>query len=450
MFSIKLVRFGFIAVILASLLAASLLWQARPFEWSDERYVTGGLADSRLADVKRGGGGLVHLVWEDDRTGSMEVYYKRSADDGLTWGRDIRLSQLTPQTVEPLPRIVAMQSIILVLFSNRTEGGERVFYVLSHDGGVHFSKPMQLSFGAGDQNNPAAAIVGRTIHVVWQSYLRGQAHVTYIRSLDGGLTWERELSLTDSGLLDRHPSIAATGSNVFVSWARNDLGREAVFFKASRDSGETWQKEIQLSSFEPPIFLIFPSIGSNGTAVHVVWNLGQLYYSRSIDGGVTWDPPTPLTYGERVHLAPEISVKGSEIRIVSAAILTEGEPRHLQISADIQYLQSLDGGTQWTEPLFLTEHASEVLSLAPAISSEDGDTFVAWQDNRRGSFGIFIISNPDFAVTHAYEQELMASLALVLSISTAFYVALEVKHRQTLAALRASTRRRPRAIRGHR
>jgi len=439
--TIRIVRLTFVLVVVASLLTVSVLWQNRPIDWSSERQVTNGVGDSRLVDIKGGSNGVVHLVWEDDREEKVDVYYKRSTDDGVTWGEDVKLTNLTPQTIEPIPRLVTSENVVLILFSNRTENGEHVFYVLSQDAGAHFSPPKQLSFASGDQSNAAASMVGKVIHVVWQGYLRGQAQTIYVKSPDGGLTWDDEVALKDSGLLDRHPSLYAVGDNVFVAWSRNDLGREAVFFRASYDSGETWEQEVQLSDFEPPIFLIFPSVASDGSAVHVIWNWKELYYARSMDAGKTWSPPTAITYGGEVHLAPEISAVGSQIQVVSAAFLTQGEPRRVGISADIQYLKSADGGDQWTEPLVLTEHESDVLSLAPAISIREGATFVAWQDNRKGGFAAYLISKPDFAAIHTYWQQLVYPLLFVLAATSIAYAALELKNRRRTPKRQRGARR---------
>src|SRR5215813_12826394 len=37
-------------------------------------------------------GSTVHVVWSEYRDGNPEVYYKRSTDDGTSWGPDVRLT----------------------------------------------------------------------------------------------------------------------------------------------------------------------------------------------------------------------------------------------------------------------------------------------------------------------------------------------------------------------
>jgi hypothetical protein len=37
-------------------------------------------------------GSTVSLLWSDFRDGNSEIYYKRSTNDGISWGTDTRLT----------------------------------------------------------------------------------------------------------------------------------------------------------------------------------------------------------------------------------------------------------------------------------------------------------------------------------------------------------------------
>jgi len=43
-------------------------------------------------------GQVVHVVWQDNRDGNDELYYKRSSDAGATWSADIRIVNDPNQT----------------------------------------------------------------------------------------------------------------------------------------------------------------------------------------------------------------------------------------------------------------------------------------------------------------------------------------------------------------
>lgn len=436
MVNIRTVRLSFLVILLITLMAAEVVWQYRPTAWSPERQVSNSPGDSRIVDVLPDpSGGVLHLVWEDGRDGTNQVFYEHSLDDGVTWEADVKLSNLSPGKVDPLPRLAANGKVLLVFFSGQTEAGENLFYTLSTDSGSDFATQRQLTTDPGYQSNPAAAIVGTMVHLVWQNYVEGEEHVYYTRSLDAGATWQSEVSLTNVSGQDRHPAIVAIGEKVFVVWSRFDEGREAVFFRASYDSGGIWDPEVQLSDYQPPIFLTFPSVASNGTHVHVVWNGGQLLYARSADRGSTWDPPLPITDRSRQYLAPKISAIGSQLQVVTAAIWPATKA-HPTISSDVYYLQSPNGGDDWSEPISLTDHAQDKLSLAPSMSVRADDTFIAWQDNRNGHFAVFVKSRPDFAELQAFERQLVVPVLAILAAAAAIYVPLELKSRKGMHAVR--------------
>jgi len=439
----RTVRITFAAVMVLIALIGGIFWQNRTLGWSHENQITQGSGDSRLVDLTTDpSGNTLHLVWEDTRDNSTQVYYKRSVDDGVTWGPDIRLSNLTAGTVEPEPRIGTVGNTVLVFFSNKTHTGEHIFYVSSVDGGNYFSPPAQLTNDIGDQSHAAVALVGSTIHFVYQDQLNnGDERIFYTKSSDKGLTWQDQVALTNTPeAQDHYPAIAAVNNRVFVAWCRYYQYDEAIYAKASFDSGANWKPDVQVSEYAPPSFQEFPAIGSNGTQVHVAWDSQGIQYSQSEDSGITWFNPIPITNTTRQYLAPRISVVNSHIQIVSAAISTVGAPPRIKVDSDVYYVSSSDGGKSWIKPLSLTTHEFGRLSLAPVIWSQGDVTFVAWEDNRNGRLSIFFLSNPDFSVLRGFEWQLFGLTAIALVVTIIVYVGLEIWIRRT--ASRGKVRRR--------
>src|SRR3954464_8347995 len=65
-------------------------------QWQADFRLTNDPANSGLsqnnAKSVAASGSAVHVVWYDERDGNKEIYYKRSTDNGLTWGADTRLT----------------------------------------------------------------------------------------------------------------------------------------------------------------------------------------------------------------------------------------------------------------------------------------------------------------------------------------------------------------------
>jgi hypothetical protein len=418
------IRVIFLITVISTVLIANAIWQARPITWSHERQVTTGSGESRLVDISTDPSDkIVHLVWQDNRNGTVEVYYERSLDDGVTWDPDVRLSHLTPQSPDPEPRLATDGRTVLVVFSNRTSTGEHLFYVASSDRGADFSAPIEITHDPGDQSNVALVFVGSTIHVVWQGHLNdGEVHIFYASSPNAGLTWQPQMDLTNATTSqNQYATIAAVGSSVFVAWSRMYEGTEAIYVRVSLDSGETWQPEVQVSDYEGQSFPEFPAIGSNGTYAYLVWgSVNGLQYSRSSNLGATWSTPLTLSNTTRQYVAPRIAVANSQIQVVTAGIMG--------LSSDVYYLSSSDAGESWSPTVSLTAHRPDALSLAPVISSIADSTFVAWEDNRNGPLAIFFLSRPDFTVLRNLQWQLSATLVIVLGGVSIVYLGFELKH----------------------
>ncbi len=111
-----------------------------------------------------------------------EIYYKRSSDDGATWGPDTR-----------------------------------------------------LTFAPGLSMRPSVAVSGHDVHVVWFDGRDGSTQVYYKHSSDGGATWgpdERLTYATGNPLDDTmHPSVAVAGDSVYIAWFDQRDGNAEIYFK---------------------------------------------------------------------------------------------------------------------------------------------------------------------------------------------------------------------------
>ena len=94
-------------------------------------------------------------------------------------------------------------------------------------------------------------VSGDTIHVIWTDKLSGtNAALYYTRSLDTGLTWSVPISLTSLNGNAWNPAIAVNGSNVHVVWRDVDTlsGHRASWYKHSLDGGNSWGSSVFLDS----------------------------------------------------------------------------------------------------------------------------------------------------------------------------------------------------------
>jgi hypothetical protein len=92
------------------------------------------------------------------------------------------------------------------------------------------------------------ATSGDNVYVVWWSNKTGNDEVMFKASTDSGKTFSDKMNLSNSPKSDSQDAqIAATGSNVYVTWwERNQTMNEPVM-RASNDNGRTFGEIMMLS-----------------------------------------------------------------------------------------------------------------------------------------------------------------------------------------------------------
>lgn len=212
------------------------------------------------------------------------------------------------------------------------------------------------------------------VHVVWYEEDLLSAHVRYARALDGGRTWEHRGRLSDAVGSGQHPSIAATGTSVFVVWHTREP-RPRVLFRRSLDRGATWDPARTLAA--PASGAAHAVVAADGPRVHVVWGdnregSGEIYWATSPDGGTTWQRATRLSELGSFSWVPTVAVEG---RIVLAAWVDYRDGN------EEEYVRrSDDDGATWSAAQRLTIDAAD--SWAPSLTILGGVAHVVWFDRR--------------------------------------------------------------------
>jgi len=114
-------------------------------------------------------GSTVHLVWHDHRNGlqSHDIYYKRSADNGVSWGNDIRISSTTAAR---FPSVSAEGSNVHIVWQDSPIFDNDIHHRYSVNDGITWQNITSLTFDAEDQNQPSVSVSGSVVHTVWTDY----------------------------------------------------------------------------------------------------------------------------------------------------------------------------------------------------------------------------------------------------------------------------------------
>ena len=99
------------------------------------------------------------------------------------------------------------------------------------------------------------ATSGNNIYTAWPNNDTGHWGVFFAKSIDGGKTLGKTLMLSapnKGSVVHLNVDIAASGSNVVVTWWTNKTGVLMPVFKASNDNGDTFGKTMTLNSTSVP------------------------------------------------------------------------------------------------------------------------------------------------------------------------------------------------------
>ena len=262
-------------------------------------------------------------------------------------------------------------------------------------------------------------------------------------SIDGGNTWTRQvipgLSLASGGIYARASdpwvSFAPNGDLYVTSLSTTLAGpfpsRSAILVTKLPHSSATWQAPVTLIDNTSP----FPKDDLNdkesvtadptdptGQTAYVVWDRIQLpsdnantnafhslgfrediFFSRTTDGGITWEPTRDLTnfkanqsaFGNQIVVEPD----GALVDVFTLSNGSGNQPPQADQNL-VGIIRSTDHGVTWSDPI--TGPAEEVIPVTDpnngatvrsgepildvAADAHNGNLYAVWADGRFSSF----------------------------------------------------------------
>lgn len=176
-------------------------------------------------------GSNVHVAWYDSTAGNWEIYYKRSTDNGASWGADSRQTNNSGESQWPAIA-VSGSTVHLTWVENRTGGTYSIYYKRSTNGGTTWGSETALTKKNFDNSNPQLAVNGSIVHLVYRNLSNSTSYdIVYNTSVNGGAAWGSEVRLTSNASGSHFPSVAVAGSTVHVMYQDDRDGNFEIYYK---------------------------------------------------------------------------------------------------------------------------------------------------------------------------------------------------------------------------
>jgi N-acetylneuraminic acid mutarotase len=373
----------------------------------------------RVNDINEGAQGLpdiavdlegnVHVVWSDSRDDNLywiDVYYAKSADNGKSFGPNVRVNDdlakeeqtgAVISTGENLDVFVAWIDTRDYVNAHRNRGG---YFAKSTDGGQTFGPNIKVNDHPGALGvywRPITIASHGTddVYVAWQDHRNYDPHTTgkdiyFSKSTDGGETFGTNVRVSDDNATSWEgiPSMDVDPEgNIYIVWTdkRNlNEGFHAVYFSMSSDGGNSFSENLRVSDVIGKNYShCAPSIAvDNEGNINVVWwddreksGVRDIYFARSTDGGES--------FGGNVRVHEEL--KNSTQSFPDIAVNSHGDiyivwQDSRNGNLDIYFTMSRDGGRTFGRSVIVNDY-DEDYQEHPAIAADsEGNPHIVWRD----------------------------------------------------------------------
>jgi hypothetical protein len=292
------------------------------------------------------------------------------------FGTNLRINPADGPTPAPQrnARVAARRRRVAVVWQDERHGLPTVYLATSTDGGASFSAPVKVSDnapGAVAELHPDVVVANGKVRVVWQEFTDGadddRGRIMLARLSFRGRKFRADVRVDAGGDASGswRPALAATGRYVYAAWvderdtAPSGAPFEHIYFTRSRDGGRSFETPRRIDAGTPVGLATTldnkwaPAIAAHRRSVTVAWadfrNYNwDIFSATSTDRGATFGANVRVDDFaptiERLHQDPAVAVvPGSDRIVVAWTDLRAREP-----DPNVFFATSVDSGTTFS------------------------------------------------------------------------------------------------------
>ena len=289
--------------------------------------------------------------------------------------------------------------------SSRGPSNYDIFFKKSTDGGLTFSKAINISDNAGFSQHPQIAVSGSNVYLAWTDDTSSNKQILFRMSSDEGSNFGRTIKLSDGLSESYNQEISAYGNNVYVVWenkysntnnirdtSTTNEKLDRILFKASTDGGNSFKNEKIITTRVEGIAQMYPKIAASGNDVYLTWSLGMatsraqdkisdyqingvdreqgIFFTKSSDSGESFTNIVKVNSKASHAGESQIAASGNRVYIVWS-----GNSDNL-IPNDLFFIRSTDNGNSFTTESSLSKKSS----LNAELAVNGNNVYIIWQD----------------------------------------------------------------------
>jgi hypothetical protein len=262
-----------------------------------------------------------------------------------------------------------------------------IYLVVSHNGGLNFSKPMNISNNSGFSEHPQIVATGNNVYVLWVDNSNGYRQVLLRSSHNGGESFTPALRLSNVGNISFNAELDASGSNVVAVWNNYELSKGfVVTMVASNDRASSFENRVSLGSADR---YSYPKVHVSKGQYYVTWNTNQ-----------TIDSMGRILF---ISIGNETNASLPSLPLKIASYQNDGEPQIMVIDRNVMIFWtsvnqsgghnlysagSSDGGYHFSKISNLSENFNDSSNVETA--SYGKSLYLLWQEGINGNQEILL------------------------------------------------------------
>lgn len=172
----------------------------------------------------------VHVAWQDQTLTNYEIFYKNSPDFGESWSISYTNLSSDPN-VSRFPSITSNGNNVHVVWQDDRAGNNEIYYKNTSNNGLNWAlNPIRVTSNSGNSLNPSIICSATALHVGWYDDSPGDKEIYYTRSTNNGINWVENRLTTNSGS-SLFANLSISNSNVYAVWSDNRDGNYEIYFK---------------------------------------------------------------------------------------------------------------------------------------------------------------------------------------------------------------------------